>query len=176
MDAGFCPVGRCLFRAFSDLAAGRSPELAIVIGGKLLVAAVLVLPLALAMGATLPALAFAAERLDPAHGVQRVSRYYVVNATGAAFGAALAGFVLIDQLGLELPLTLGAAVNLAIMRHRVARRARRNQPDNNRNRRANPNRDSRNSRNKPNRRGSQSRRPPHAAVRRHHNRLCGIAV
>lgn len=110
----FVPLADVCFALFSDLAAGRSPELAIVIGGKLLVAAVLVLPLALAMGATLPALAFAAERLDPAHGVQRVSRYYVVNATGAAFGAALAGFVLIDQLGLELPLTLGAAVNLAI--------------------------------------------------------------
>ncbi len=110
----FVPLADVCFDLFSALAAGRDPGQFVVIGGKLLVAAFLVAPLALAMGATLPALAFAAQKLDPAHGVARVSRYYVVNAAGAAFGAALAGFVLIDGFGLELPLTLGAAINLSI--------------------------------------------------------------
>lgn len=81
---------------------------------KLGACALVVLPLTTAMGATLPALAAGVERLRPAEGVQLVSRYYWLNAAGAAGGAALAGFVLIEALGLTPSLWAGAAVNLAV--------------------------------------------------------------
>ncbi|MBM4341899.1 MAG: fused MFS/spermidine synthase [Deltaproteobacteria bacterium] len=81
---------------------------------KLTLAAALALPLTGAMGATLPVLAAGVQRLDPERGVQLVSRYYVVNALGAAMGAAVTGFVLIEAFGIVQPLYLGAAVNLAV--------------------------------------------------------------
>lgn len=81
---------------------------------KLGLAAALVLPLTTAMGATLPVLAAAVERADPGRGVSLVSRYYVLNSAGAALGAALAGFVLIEWLGLQLPLQLGGMLNLVV--------------------------------------------------------------
>lgn len=81
---------------------------------KLVLAAVLVLPLTTAMGATLPVLAASVEQAAAARGVQLVSRYYVLNAAGATLGAGLAGFWLIEQLGLVQPLRLGGVVNLSV--------------------------------------------------------------
>lgn len=81
---------------------------------KLALAAVLVLPLTAAMGATLPVLAAAVERSVPGRGVALVSRFYILNSAGAAVGAALGGFVLIEKLGLHLPLQFGGVLNLAV--------------------------------------------------------------
>ena len=102
------------FALFADLAATLPPGGWAATAAKLALAAVLVLPLTGAMGATLPVLAAGVQRLDPDRGVQLVSRYYVLNAGGAALGAGLTGFVLIEQFGLVAPLAYGAVVNLAV--------------------------------------------------------------
>ena len=110
---GFAPL---CFGAFEQWAQGTGQNSSgeITMLAKLLLAAVLILPLTTAMGATLPVLAAAVERTDPRRGVALVSRYYILNAAGAALGAALAGFVLIEWLGLRLPLQLGGVLNLAV--------------------------------------------------------------
>ena len=110
----FPAIADAVFGGFAALTAGLDSTALAVTAGKLATAGVLVLPLSTLMGATLPVLAAGVERIDPVHGVQLVSRYYYLNAAGAAFGALLAGFVLIERFGLELPLTMGAAVNLLV--------------------------------------------------------------
>ncbi len=102
------------FEAFAEIAQVLPPGGWAATLAKLGLAAALALPLTGAMGATLPVLAAGVQRLDPAHGVQLVSRYYVLNALGAAIGAAATGFVLIEALGIVQPLYLGAGVNLAV--------------------------------------------------------------
>ncbi|MBI5607939.1 MAG: fused MFS/spermidine synthase [Deltaproteobacteria bacterium] len=102
------------FDLFVSVAGGLDPAGAATTVAKLVLAAALILPLTTAMGATLPVLAAGVQRADAEHGVQLVSRYYVVNATGATLGAALAGFVLLEALGLYQPLYLGGAVNLLV--------------------------------------------------------------
>jgi spermidine synthase len=102
------------FTAFWAALQGQDPSTAGVLVAKLAVATGLILPLSTAMGATLPVLAAGVERMEPVRGVLLVSRYYAWNAAGAAVGALLAGFWLIEALGLELPLTLGALVNLLV--------------------------------------------------------------
>ncbi len=102
------------FKLFVAVAGGLDPAGAATTVVKLLLAAALILPLTTAMGATLPVLAAGVQRADAAHGAQLVSRYYVVNASGATLGAALAGFVLLEALGLYQPLYLGGAVNLSV--------------------------------------------------------------
>ena len=84
------------------------------IGLRLGCAALLVLPLALLMGATLPVLAACVERAAPSRSVALISRYYWVNAAGAAVGALAAGFWLIERYGVELPLSATAGLNLAV--------------------------------------------------------------
>jgi predicted membrane-bound spermidine synthase len=96
------------------LAASGPTSPALGNAAKLALAAALVLPLSTAMGATLPALARAVQSRHPHRGVALVSRYYILNAAGAALGAALAGFVLLERLGLQRPLQLGGALNLAV--------------------------------------------------------------
>lgn len=93
---------------------GRDAGDPLSLAAKLTACALVVLPLTTAMGATLPALAAGVERLQPAQGVQLVSRYYWLNAAGAAFGATLAGFVLVEALGLAPSLYAGAVVNLLV--------------------------------------------------------------
>lgn len=102
------------FNAFADLAQQLEPGGAAATLAKLGLAAALALPLTTAMGATLPVLAAGVQRIDAARGVQLVSRYYVLNALGAAAGAGLTGFVLVEALGIVEPLQLGGAVNLAV--------------------------------------------------------------
>ncbi len=102
------------FAGFSHVAEGLEPGGFASTVAKLVLCALLVLPLTLAMGATLPVLASGVERLQPADGVRLVSRYYVLNAGGAALGAALAGMWLIEALGLHLPLQVGGAINVGV--------------------------------------------------------------
>jgi spermidine synthase len=102
------------FRAFTALASNLEPGGMTTTLAKLALAAALVLPLTAAMGATLPVLASGVQRAAPERGVQLISRYYVVNAAGATLGAALAGFWLIEALGLTTPLQVGGALNLGV--------------------------------------------------------------
>ena len=74
--------------------------------------ALLIVPTGL-MGATLPLLCrYFVERLDRLG--QRTGRLYGLNTVGAAAGALLAGFVLIEHLGVDTTLSLAAGVNLSI--------------------------------------------------------------
>lgn len=80
---------------------------------KMALAAICLLPPTILMGGTLPALARAiTDRLEDA-GAQ-VARLYFVNSLGAAAGAALAGFWMLEAVGLELGMRLGASLNLLL--------------------------------------------------------------
>ena len=103
-----------LFAAYAALATGLGPTSMAFVGLRLGCAALLVLPLALLMGATLPVLAACVERAAPARAVTLISRYYWVNAAGAAAGALAAGFWLIEHFGVERPLSGTAALNLGV--------------------------------------------------------------
>lgn len=103
-----------LFDAYASVAIGLGPTSMAFIALRLCCAALLVLPLAMLMGATLPVLAACVERAAPERSVALVSRYYWVNAAGAAVGALAAGFWLIEEFGVERPLSLTAIVNVAV--------------------------------------------------------------
>ncbi len=77
-----------------------------------LAAAVLLVPTTL-MGATLPVLVRAAHGADDRVG-RRVGVLYAVNTLGAAAGAILAGFLLIETLGLRATIFAAAAANAAV--------------------------------------------------------------
>lgn len=78
----------------------------------LLVGGLLLFPTAM-MGATLPLLArFATERLGAAGEV--IGRLYAVNTTGAVFGTAVAGFVLLPGFGLWTTTCLAAGANVLL--------------------------------------------------------------
>ncbi len=87
-------------------AAGREPLLFAA------AAAVLLLPTAL-LGATLPALSRAAVD-DPAEAGTRVGMLYAANTLGAVGGALLAGFALVEALGVDGSARAAVAVNLLV--------------------------------------------------------------
>ncbi len=93
---------------------GGDPGSPLAVTVKLAVAAALVLPLSVPMGATLPLIACALERMRPAEATAWVSQSYAFNALGGALGAGLASFVAIEALGLDLPLLIAGAADLAI--------------------------------------------------------------
>ena len=66
-----------------------------------------------AMGATLPLLSRYAVTEDAQVG-PRIGLLYGINTVGAVFGALVAGFLLLPQLGLIRTLAVGAAVNLIV--------------------------------------------------------------
>jgi spermidine synthase len=70
-----------------------------------LLAALALLPPALALGAALPSAAAGfAERFDPELRERALARIYTFNTTGALFGTLCAGFLLLPRLGPELAL------------------------------------------------------------------------
>jgi len=85
------------------------------LGGFLLrgiVAAVVLLPPTLLMGATLPALARCLE--DSPGGVSRVGFLYAANIGGAVFGCLVAGFYLLREYDAITATLVGAAINAAV--------------------------------------------------------------
>ena len=62
----------------------------------------------------MPVLAVGIDRRWGPASIGVIARCYAINAAGAAAGALLAGYWLIEWLGLELPLTCGALVNLGV--------------------------------------------------------------
>ena len=110
----FPVVSPLLFDAFDALAVGLAPGSAVSVATQLLLAAVLVLPMSTLMGATLPVLAAAVSRTVQTSAVPLIGRFYAVNALGGATGSLLAGFVLIERFGLEVPLWIGAAANFLV--------------------------------------------------------------
>lgn len=109
-----------VFAGFEAFATGWPAGSAPLQAAKLAVAAVLALPLTTAMGATLPVLAVGVQRAALATDAGRtatvgvLSRLYAVNALGAAVGAALAGYWLIPQLGLDAPLWLMGLLDVLV--------------------------------------------------------------
>lgn len=110
--AAFTVLFAALPALFADLSAGAAPAL---VGTPARIAAVLLLllvPSAL-MGATYPALCIALI-----HSKQGLDRHlgpiYGLNTLGAAFGAAAAGFVLLEWLGVRGAITLANGTNLAV--------------------------------------------------------------
>ncbi|MDC0357582.1 fused MFS/spermidine synthase [Oligoflexia bacterium] len=80
---------------------------------KLVFSALVLLVPTVLMGGTLPALSrFMTDALGDME--RKVSWLYFLNSAGAAFGALIAGFVLIPGLGLDLSTSLVAAGNIVI--------------------------------------------------------------
>ena len=75
--------------------------------------ALLILPPTAAMGATLPLMVQYVERRGSSFA-DAIGWLYAVNTAGGAFGALLAGFVLIEFVGINTSLLLMAAINLAV--------------------------------------------------------------
>ena len=121
---GFPTMADLAFAGYHAAAAGMDPSSGSLTVFKLGVAGLLVLPLTVGMGATLPLLATAAERATPRAAVATVSRFYYVNAAGGVAGTLLAGFWLIETLGLIDAVQACAATNLiiALVALRIARR------------------------------------------------------
>ena len=71
-------------------------------------AALALLPPTILMGATLPVVAEAAKDLDWSRSV---TAFYTTNTLGAVAGAALAGFVLVPQLGTQSTVIVGAVLS-----------------------------------------------------------------
>lgn len=89
---------------------GSSASIALRFG---LAGLVLLIPTTL-MGGTLPVLTRAFTTTDRAQLRRSLGRLYGVNTLGAVFGAALAGFVLIEHLGIRASLWGTALVNVAV--------------------------------------------------------------
>lgn len=107
-------VQQGVFAALSGLLHGSDPASAAALLAKLLVAALLVLPLSVPMGATLPLLAAAVARLQPSGAVGLISTYYAINAAGGALGAVVAGFWWIEAFGVDVPLILAGMLDLGV--------------------------------------------------------------
>jgi spermidine synthase len=96
--AGWIPA----FRWFAE-----SPLLPVV---RFAWVAAALLPATIAMGATLPILARFAS--DATTGIgERIGSLYAANTSGAVFGAAVGGFLLLPELGLGATTRLAAALN-----------------------------------------------------------------
>ena len=78
---------------------------------RIVLVAVILLPPTILMGGTLP-LFCRQYVLDDATVARTIGRLYGVNTLGAALGCALAGFVLLPALGLQLSVYLAAVINV----------------------------------------------------------------
>ena len=99
-----------LFRGINDLYRGIYPALESspqALAGVRVVLAILALaPATILMGATLPTLTRYLTRTGPV--ADAFGRLYAANTIGAIFGTVVAGFVLIELVGLSGALTFGA--------------------------------------------------------------------
>jgi spermidine synthase len=95
-----------LFRAVSGVPA-------LLVGGQFALAALIMLPPALLMGAVFPVVVQLIG--GPSRGVgEPVGRAYAANTAGAVLGAFLGGFLLIPTIGIAWTLTVAIAVSLAV--------------------------------------------------------------
>jgi len=81
---------------------------------KWLIAALLILPQSVLLGATFPLMTAGALRRTPARAGRTISLLYFANSLGAAGGVLLAGFVLIQVAGLPGTLAAAAMLNLVV--------------------------------------------------------------
>lgn len=81
---------------------------------KLLISAGLLLLPTIMMGGTLPLIATWIQKQPGIESGARVGIFYAVNSLGAVFGAGLAGFTLVQNLGLVSSLELTGIANVAV--------------------------------------------------------------
>ena len=81
---------------------------------KWLIAALLILPQSVLLGATFPLMTAGALRIRAERAGRTISLLYFANSLGASAGVLLAGFVLIEMAGLPGTLAAAAAINLVV--------------------------------------------------------------
>ncbi len=120
LEIGVCACGLGAMLLFNNLPwwnlqlnsfLPREPAVALVV--RFALAALILLPLTVCLGATFPAIVKAATRELAAVG-RSVGSLYSINTAGAIIGAFAAGFVLIPALGVERTLVAAAVANLII--------------------------------------------------------------
>ncbi|MCG6924029.1 MAG: hypothetical protein LJF30_01705 [Acidobacteria bacterium] len=106
------PVGHALPRLFLALHGGATAQGATLFATQFVVAALLMLPSALCLGALLPVAASVPlpERREVG---ERISRLYTANLVGSATGAILASAVLLGHYGVSVTVRLASAVALS---------------------------------------------------------------
>jgi spermidine synthase len=106
------PVGNALPRVFLALHRTAPGQETSLFATQFLVAALLMLPSALCLGAMLP-VAVSVPLPDRREVGERISRLYTANLVGSATGAILASAVLLGHYGVSLTVRLASAVAIA---------------------------------------------------------------
>jgi spermidine synthase len=107
------PLLRVLPWAYGALVARAGLEPAAEAAGRVLLAAIVLLPATILLGATIPlALAFLERAGRDVH--KGFGRLYLVNTLGGVAGVALAGFVLLEAVGVRATLVAAAATSLCV--------------------------------------------------------------
>jgi len=86
----------------------------LVLGAKLAISCLLILPQSVLLGATFPLMSAGLVRAHPAASGESVSMLYFTNSLGAAVGVLASGFLLIGWVGLPGTLRTAGAINLAL--------------------------------------------------------------
>src|SRR5450432_587151 len=89
-----------------------SPHIVVVV--KWIIAALLILPQSILLGATFPLMSAGVLRIVPRHPGKVLAELYFANSLGGAVGVLLAGFWLLAAGGLPLTLVAAAAVNFVV--------------------------------------------------------------
>jgi predicted membrane-bound spermidine synthase len=92
----------------------RLPAGGVVLVAKWLLAALLILPQSVLLGATFPLMSAGAIRRAPGQPGRTLSLLYFANSLGAAGGVLLAGFTLLSSVGLPGTLRAAALCNVAV--------------------------------------------------------------
>ena len=89
-----------------------SPQLVVIV--KWTIAALLILPQSILLGATFPLMSAGVLRIVPRHPGKVLAELYFANSLGGAIGVLLAGFWLLAVGGLPLTLVAAASVNVVV--------------------------------------------------------------
>ena len=116
---GLCALGlHEVFVAVTDWSyAALLPGLGaqwLVLGAKLALSCLLILPQSVLLGATFPLMSAGLVRAHPAAAGESVSMLYFTNSLGAAAGVLASGFLLIEWAGLPGTLRTAGALNLGL--------------------------------------------------------------
>lgn len=111
---GFHPVFTAATDGFYELALTRGLSGDPLVALKWGMAALLILPQSVLLGATFPLFAAAATRLSSSSPGRPIATLYFANSIGGAAGILMAGFVLIPLLGLPGTISAAGTMNLLI--------------------------------------------------------------
>ncbi|HEX9184476.1 MAG TPA: hypothetical protein VF876_14570 [Burkholderiales bacterium] len=99
--------------SYASLLPGLGSEW-LVLGAKLAISCLLILPQSVLLGATFPLMSAGLVRAHPQASGESVSMLYFTNSLGAAVGVLVGGFLLIDWVGLPGTLRTAGSINLAL--------------------------------------------------------------